>query len=33
MPDGYSCLHTHTVFCDGSDDIETFCQTAHAKGF
>jgi histidinol-phosphatase (PHP family) len=30
---GYSCLHTHTVFCDGSDDVETFCQTAWEKGF
>jgi histidinol-phosphatase (PHP family) len=29
---GYSCLHTHTVFCDGSDDVETFCQTAWEKG-
>jgi histidinol-phosphatase (PHP family) len=29
----YSCLHTHTVFCDGSDDVETFCQRAWEKGF
>jgi histidinol-phosphatase (PHP family) len=28
----YSCLHTHSVFCDGADDIETLCQAAHAKG-
>jgi len=25
-------LHTHTVFCDGKDDVETMCRTAHAKG-
>jgi histidinol-phosphatase (PHP family) len=29
----YSCLHTHTFFCDGSDDIETFCRRAWEKGF
>jgi len=27
-----SCIHTHTVFCDGKDDIETFCRTAYEKG-
>ena len=30
MPLG--CIHTHTVFCDGSDDIETCCRTAYEKG-
>ncbi|MDR2484847.1 MAG: histidinol-phosphatase [Treponema sp.] len=29
----YSCLHTHTTFCDGGDEIETFCETACQKGF
>ncbi|MDR0567814.1 MAG: histidinol-phosphatase [Spirochaetaceae bacterium] len=29
----YSCLHTHTRFCDGHDDIETFCEAAYRKGF
>ncbi|MCL2879272.1 MAG: histidinol-phosphatase [Treponema sp.] len=28
----YSSLHTHTCFCDGSDDIETMCRAAYAKG-
>ena len=28
-----SSLHTHTVFCDGHDDIEAFCQAAWAGGF
>ena len=28
----YSCLHTHTTFCDGEDDIETFCRVAYEKG-
>lgn len=27
-----ACIHTHTNFCDGSDEIETFCLTAHRKG-
>ena len=27
-----ACIHTHTVFCDGSDDIETCCLAAHRKG-
>ena len=27
-----ACIHTHTNFCDGSDDIETCCQIAHRKG-
>jgi histidinol-phosphatase (PHP family) len=27
-----ACMHTHTVFCDGKDDIETFCRTAYEKG-
>ncbi|MDR0449771.1 MAG: histidinol-phosphatase, partial [Treponema sp.] len=28
----YSCLHTHTFFCDGSDDVETYCRRAWEKG-
>jgi len=28
-----SCLHTHTVFCDGKADMETMCQAAFSKGF
>jgi histidinol-phosphatase (PHP family) len=28
----FSSLHTHTIFCDGKDDIETMCSAAHAKG-
>jgi len=28
----YACIHTHTDFCDGRDDIETYCHTAHEKG-
>ncbi|MDR0410572.1 MAG: histidinol-phosphatase [Treponema sp.] len=27
-----SSLHTHTVFCDGTDDVETMCRAAHEKG-
>jgi histidinol-phosphatase (PHP family) len=27
-----ACIHTHTVFCDGKDDIETFCRAVHEKG-
>jgi histidinol-phosphatase (PHP family) len=30
---GFSCLHTHTVFCDGKDEIETYCRRAWEKGF
>jgi histidinol-phosphatase (PHP family) len=29
----YSCLHTHTLFCDGADDVETMCAAAAARGF
>ena len=25
-------LHTHTIFCDGKDDVETMCRVAHNKG-
>jgi len=25
-------LHTHTVFCDGADDVETMCRSAYEKG-
>ena len=28
----YSCLHTHTNFCDGNADVESFCQKAWEKG-
>jgi histidinol-phosphatase (PHP family) len=27
----FSSLHTHTVFCDGKDDIETMCRAAYDK--
>jgi len=27
----FSCMHTHTIFCDGSDDIETMCRAAYEK--
>ena len=27
----FSCMHTHTVFCDGEDDIETMCRAAYEK--
>jgi len=32
MENNFSSLHTHTVFCDGKDDVETMCRTAYAKG-
>jgi histidinol-phosphatase (PHP family) len=32
-PYGLSCLHTHTVFCDGKDEIETYCRRAWEGGF
>jgi histidinol-phosphatase (PHP family) len=28
----YSCLHTHTNFCDGKGEVESFCQKAWEKG-
>ena len=28
----FSSLHTHSIFCDGSDGIETLCKTAYEKG-
>jgi histidinol-phosphatase (PHP family) len=28
----YSSLHTHTIFCDGKDDVETMCRAAYEKG-
>jgi histidinol-phosphatase (PHP family) len=28
----YSCLHTHTNFCDGKDDVEAMCRAAFEKG-
>jgi histidinol-phosphatase (PHP family) len=27
-----SCLHTHSSFCDGSGDVESFCHEAFEKG-
>ena len=27
----FSSMHTHTVFCDGKDDIETMCRAAFEK--
>ena len=27
----FSCIHTHTVFCDGADDVETYCRAAYDK--
>jgi histidinol-phosphatase (PHP family) len=27
-----ACIHTHTFFCDGKDDVETFCRAAYEKG-
>ncbi|MCL2127291.1 MAG: histidinol-phosphatase [Treponema sp.] len=32
MNQNFSSLHTHTVFCDGRDDVETMCRAAFAKG-
>ena len=29
----YNCLHTHTNFCDGKGDVESFCRKAWEKGF
>jgi histidinol-phosphatase (PHP family) len=29
----YSCLHTHTAFCDGSGTVEDFCEAAYKKKF
>ncbi|GHU85527.1 histidinol-phosphatase [Spirochaetia bacterium] len=29
----YSSLHTHTTFCDGQDDIETYIRAAWEQGF
>jgi histidinol-phosphatase (PHP family) len=28
----FSSLHTHTLFCDGADDVETMCRAAFEKG-
>ena len=28
----YACLHTHTNFCDGEGDVESFCRRAWEKG-
>ncbi|MDR2069873.1 MAG: histidinol-phosphatase [Treponema sp.] len=29
----FSSLHVHTVFCDGEDEIETYCRAAWEGGF
>jgi histidinol-phosphatase (PHP family) len=29
----YSCIHTHTRFCDGEGEVEDFCFKARDKGF
>ena len=26
-----SSMHTHTIFCDGNDDVETMCRAAYEK--
>jgi len=31
-PQSLTSLHTHTVFCDGKDDVETMCRVAYEKG-
>ena len=28
----FTCLHTHTDFCDGKGDVESYCQSAWDKG-
>jgi len=28
----FACIHTHTTFCDGYDDVETCCRAAYKKG-
>jgi histidinol-phosphatase (PHP family) len=28
-----TCIHTHTIFCDGTADVETMCAAAFARGF
>ena len=28
----FACIHTHTTFCDGVDDVETCCRAAMEKG-
>jgi len=32
MEKKFSSLHTHTIFCDGKDDVETMCRAAYEKG-
>ena len=27
----FSSMHTHTLFCDGKDDVETMCRAAYEK--
>ncbi|GAB1481997.1 histidinol-phosphatase [Treponema sp.] len=28
----YSCLHTHTDFCDGATDLDSMCRAAYERG-
>ena len=28
----FACIHTHTIFDDGADDIESCCRVAYEKG-
>jgi histidinol-phosphatase (PHP family) len=32
MEKKFSSIHTHTIFCDGKDDVETMCRAAYEKG-
>jgi histidinol-phosphatase (PHP family) len=32
MDKKFSSIHTHTIFCDGKDDVETMCRAAYEKG-
>ena len=32
MEKKFSSLHTHTIFCDGKEDVETMCRAAYEKG-
>jgi len=31
MNKSFSSLHTHTIFCDGKDDMQTMCMAAYEK--
>ena len=32
MASVFQSLHTHTIFCDGQNDVETMCRSAYEKG-